>query len=130
MKTTAVTPSLPTMHDVSGRYPLTKRCDEVVCETFQLNTIELCAVACYWLNEILENKVFCILWGTIGGSDLRIRQYAAERLELIEAILGKEEIRRIEAKNEERTRADLGDELWESFLQGQHVWRDELDQTP
>ena len=104
-------PRSPLSYEPAEGYPLTKE--------------EVLILAEHWFEQYLDSCVFSTLHGQIGSSDLRIRAYADERLELMEDIVGKDEVKATCDRVEARWRKQMGEELWAAFTEGRAVLGDD-----
>ena len=63
--------------------------------------------------------------GVMSGSrESRILHYASRRLGRLEAILGKDDMDKVEQEVEEKCRRKWGEETWDAFNRDDTEWRD------
>src|SRR5262245_53476550 len=99
------------------KYPLAKYSEEPVTD-YPLTKDELRALAMFWSEEYLDTCIWCCFSAQIGSTEIGIKYYANDRLTRIEAILGEEEIKTVDAEVEEIMRERLGEKGWKDFLEG------------
>ena len=102
------------------RYPLAQYSEEPVID-YPLTKDELRALALFWSDKYLETSVFCCHSGQVGSTDLRMWDYANDRLTRIAAILGEDEVKKVDAEVVEIMRDRMGEELWTAFQEGRSV---------
>jgi len=101
-------------------YPHARYSEEPVT-TYPLTKDELRALAAHWAYEHLDCNVICRRYGTVGPRELRIWDYAENRLNKIAAILGQQEIEEVLAEVDMKMHRLIGDELWTAFCEGRPI---------
>jgi hypothetical protein len=72
----------------------------------------------YWANEIVGLDFTFFLYGCVGSSDWRIREYACRRLDTIAKSIGEEEVKKVFAQAEQDFGKGVDQRAWKIFMEG------------
>ena len=94
------------------------RLSQEAAQGYPLTKEELRHLAVHWAAVHRDTWVFCTLASQTGSTDLWIGAYTADRLSLIEGLLGESEMALVYQEADELVRKKIGDEWWAVYLQG------------
>lgn len=92
---------------------------------YPLTDGELSVLAEHWWDVALDHAIWWTLSGCIGGDEVRERNHALGRLDLLAGQLGEGEIDRLREEAEARWRARLGEEPWAAYKNGRAIYQEE-----
>jgi hypothetical protein len=108
------------------RYPLAKYSEKRVTN-YPLTKDELCILAKSWFEQSLDASVFCCLAGQVGSTELRIWDYADDRLARIVKILGRKELDQLRKEAEKVMRERVGEHYWRAFQERRPILQEEAN---
>ena len=88
------------------------------CQEYNPSRFELELLARHWAEVILGYEIDWFLYATSDSTSIRREPYAQRRLARIEDIIGADAITKIFEQLREEARAQLGEEEWQIFLNG------------
>jgi hypothetical protein len=94
------------------------------CPGYPASRFELTILARHWMTELFFNQLWCWRYAMSGSRESRILHYASRRLGRLEAILGKDDMDKVEQEVEEKCRRKWGEETWDAFNRDDTEWRD------
>jgi hypothetical protein len=71
-----------------------------------------------WAGEILDLDFGFFLYGSVGSSEWRTREYANRRLNTIAKAIGEEEVKRAFKQAEQEFAKGVGQRAWKIFMEG------------
>jgi hypothetical protein len=72
----------------------------------------------YWAGEILDLDFGFFLYGSVGSSEWRTREYANRRLNTIAKSIGEEEVKKVFKQAEEAFAKGVDPQAWKIFVEG------------
>lgn len=84
------------------------------------NCFELQHLARIWWHEYYDVHFYCYVCNQVGGTELQLMQFAAERLKMLKGELGIESWEEIAIESEKRYGESRPDQdTWQMFLKGE-----------